>query len=150
MNLLLALFLIVFEAAFEGLKAIGWHIPSEFIEGVFLLVVIPATFAFVNGYGNPKRKPVYYSWRDIFTGMIIILVGYVLLRFSIFDSLWNLFAGQKWNYYGTTKLYDRIMFELGGFGWMMKFIFGIIGICFLLGIDEMQDIIDLINGRVIH
>ena len=37
------------------------------------------------------------------------------------------------DYYGTTKLYDRIMFELGGFGWMMKLIFGIIGVVFLMG-----------------
>ena len=34
----------------------------------------------------------------------------------IFDVAYNLSNGQKWNYYGKTKLYDRIMFKLGGLG----------------------------------
>lgn len=62
-----------------------------------------------------------------------MITGFVFVRFAIFDVTWNLARGIRWNYYGTTKLYDRIMYELGGFGWMMKVISGIIGTIFLLG-----------------
>ena len=36
--------------------------------------------------------------------------------------------------YGKTKLYDRVMDKLGGFGWFMKFlVFGPVGVAFLMG-----------------
>ena len=39
------------------------------------------------------------------------------LWFPLFDVIWNISrGGVKWNYYGTTKPYDRIMFELAEFG----------------------------------
>jgi hypothetical protein len=64
-----------------------------------------------------------------------LVIGFVFVRFAIFDIIWNLARGVKWNYYGTTKLYDKIMFALGSFGWFMKFVFGVIGIIFLIGIS---------------
>lgn len=74
-----------------------------------------------------------------FTGYFVpawkIITGFVLVRFAMFDVTINLAWGQKWYYYGTTKLYDRIMYELGSFGWMMKVISGIIGMVFLLGYE---------------
>ena len=55
------------------------------------------------------------------------------MRFGIFDVAYNLANGQKWNYYGKTKLYDRIMFKLGSWGWFMKAVAGIVGVVFLIG-----------------
>ena len=75
-----------------------------------------------------------------------IVLGFVFVRWLFFDFIYNLFAGNRWDYYGSKKTYDKIMTALGEWGLMMKIICGIIGICFLLGIDEMQDIINLING----
>lgn len=80
---------------------------------------------------------IYLMLAFNFTGYFVpawkIITGFVFVRFAIFDVTINLARGVKWNYYGTTKLYDRIMYELGGFGWMLKAISGIIGTIFLLG-----------------
>jgi len=91
---------------------------------------------------------IYLMMAFNFTGYFVpawkIITGFVFVRFAIFDVTINLAWGQKWNYYGTTKLYDRIMYELGSWGWMMKFfVFGPTGICFLLGIESMSDIINM-------
>jgi len=64
-----------------------------------------------------------------------VFVGFVFVRFFMFDVIWNLTRGMKWNYYGSVKLYDRIMTKFGGFGWFVKIICGIVGICFLLGLS---------------
>jgi len=63
-----------------------------------------------------------------------LIAGFVFVRFLIFDVVWNLVRGVKWNYYGN-KLYDRIMASLGSFGWFLKAIWGIVGTCFLMGIN---------------
>ena len=67
-----------------------------------------------------------------------LIAGYIFVLFMLYDTIWNLTSkimGKKislW-YYGDTKWYDRVMYELGEYGWMLKAIAGIIGICFLLG-----------------
>jgi hypothetical protein len=70
-----------------------------------------------------------------------LITGFIFVRFMIFDTIWNItaiLAGAKisiW-YYGPDddpKFYDRIMIHLGGWGWFMKGVCGIIGICFLMG-----------------
>lgn len=125
MNLLLALFLIIFEAVFEGLKIAGYHVASEIVEAVYLSGITLGLFAWINGQKKFDYKPV-----------IKILIGYVLLRFCLFDLICNISAGQDWNYYGFTKLYDRVMLELGGFGWMIKAIAGFWGIAWLIGYKQ--------------
>ena len=81
----------------------------------------------------------WFIWAIHFDGYYVptwkIITGFVFVRFALFDVIWNISRGVKWNYYGTTKLYDRIMFELAEWGWMLKAIAGIMGICFLLGIN---------------
>jgi len=62
-----------------------------------------------------------------------LIIGFVFVRFAIFDISINLAWGMPWNYYGKKKWYDRTMTKLGGFGWFLKIICGIMGICFLLG-----------------
>ena len=64
-----------------------------------------------------------------------LILGFVFVRFLIFDFAYNLTSGLPLMFNGTTKHYDRIMAELGGWGLMMRIILGIVGICFLLGID---------------
>lgn len=125
MNLLLAFFLIVLEAVFEGLKIAGFHHASEIVEFVYLVGVTLMAYAWLN------RKYIFKEVKaDRF---IIIVLGYFLFRFSIFDSVWNIAAGQDFFYYGTTKWYDQVMTKLGTFGWMLKGIAGFWGIAWLMG-----------------
>jgi len=83
--------------------------------GIFLLIAFNFT-----GYFVP-------TWK--------IITGFIFVRFAVFDIAYNIANGQKWNYYGSVKLYDRIMFELAEWGWMVKIICGIIGVCFLMGLN---------------
>lgn len=122
MNLILALFLIIVEAVFEGLKISGHHIASELVEMVYLAVVTFGLFAWINSVKSFEYKPI-----------LKILIGYILLRFALFDLIWNISAGQEWNYYGITKLYDIFMAKLGGWGWFLKIISGIWGVAWLMG-----------------
>jgi len=123
MNLLLALFLIIFEAVFEGLKTQGLHIASEMVEFTYLSVVTLMVLAFLNRK-YVFKEPNLYSF-------IKILIGYLLLRFALFDSVWNIAAGQDIFYYGTTKLYDKIMTQLGAFVFILKFTSLVWGIAWL-------------------
>jgi hypothetical protein len=128
MNLILALLLIILEAVFEGLKVVGYHVASEIIEAIYLIIVSLMAFGWLN------RK---YIFKDIKADrFIIIIIGFLLLRFAIFDSIWNIAAGQPWNYHGTTKLYDKIMSSLGSWGWMLKAIAGLWGISWLMNWRE--------------
>ena len=128
MNLLLAFLLIVLEAVFEGLKTAGLHHASELVEVVYLTVVTLTAIAWLN------KKYIFKEVKaDRF---IIILIGYFLFRFAIFDSIWNITAGQNFFFYGSTKLYDQVMTKLGTFGWMLKGIAGIWGITWLMGWRE--------------
>jgi hypothetical protein len=72
-----------------------------------------------------------------------LFLGFWFVRFMIYDFVWNLttiILGVRipiW-YYGPEndpKFYDRVMISLGSWGWFMKFVLGIIGIVFLLGIE---------------
>jgi hypothetical protein len=122
MNLLLALFLIIFEAVYEGIKTAGYHVASEIVEFVYLAGITFGLFAWINSVKAFDYKP-----------LVKILIGYVLLRFAIFDIIWNISAGREWYYYGVTKFYDKIMMALGSWGWMVKAIAGVWGISWLLG-----------------
>jgi hypothetical protein len=124
MLLFTAFLFISFEAIGEGLlKRFGlleeifdaWNqrIIALLMFGVWFIV----SFHF-DGYYIPVWK---------------MITGFVFVRFLVFDVVWNLVRGVEWNYYGTTKWYDRIMYELAEWGWMMKIICGIISIVFLLG-----------------
>ena len=70
-----------------------------------------------------------------------LFFGYWFVRFLIYDTIWNvtsILLGNNvylWGY-GTTKRYDRIMTKLGSWGWFVKGVLGIVGIVFLLGVQE--------------
>lgn len=126
MLLIIAIGIILIEAIGEGLlkrfnSPINEIIFDAWIQWVIALMFFGSWFIWAIHFDE------YYvpTWK--------IITGFVFVRFAIFDVTWNLARGVKWNYYGTTKLYDRIMFELAEFGWMLKLICGIMGIVFLLG-----------------
>ncbi len=124
MNLLLAFLLIAFEAVYEGLKTAGLHVASEMVEAVYLAGVTLMAI----GWLNQK-----YIFKNVSADrFMFIVIGFFLLRFALFDSVWNIAAGQRWDYYGITKAYDRFMTTLGSWGWMLKGIAGLWGIAWLM------------------
>jgi len=127
MILLYAILTIFFEAITEGLlkrfNKAQWlfnnYVQAVIAVGLFIVWLFVFALPF-DGYYVPTIK---------------LITGFIFVRFAIFDVTWNLARGVKINYYGTTKLYDRIMVRLGSFGWFLKLICGIVGICFLIGIS---------------
>jgi len=126
MVLIIALIVILTEAIGESL--IKKRYPDSFIFEWWVQWII-AIALFVGWFIWALHFDKYYVpvWK--------IITGFIFVRFAIFDIAYNLTSGLKWNYYGTTKLYDRIMIRLGGWGWWIKLCLGIIGGCFLLGWD---------------
>ena len=128
MLLIYALIFILAEAIGEGLLKRKNYSINEIIFDAWVQWVIALMM-----FGS------WFIWAIHFDGYYVptwkMITGFVMVRFATFDVTINLAWGQKWNYYGTTKLYDRIMYELGSFGWMMKVISGIIGTIFLLGYE---------------
>ena len=122
MNLLLALFLLI-EAIFEGLRTGGHYLASEIVEVVYLAGITYMAFTWLN-------KLFIFKVPDI-ASFVKVLIGYLLLRFALFDVIWNISAGQDLFYYGTTKLYDRIMTSLGSWGIMWKCIALVWGVAWL-------------------
>ena len=126
MILIYAIAIILIEAIGEGLLKRFNSPINEIIFDAWIQWVIALMF-----FGS------WFIWAIHFDGYYVptwkIITGFVFVRFALFDVLWNISRGVKWNYYGTTKLYDRIMFELAEWGWMVKIICGIVGVVFLLG-----------------
>ena len=124
MVLLWAVLIIAFEAIGEGLLKrfslaeiifenwTQWLI-ALFLFGVWFLIAINIDTQYIP------------TWK--------LITGDVFVRFAIFDLIINLTWGQKWNFYGTKKWYDRQMIKLGSFGGWAKFVFGVVGGCFLMG-----------------
>ena len=73
------------------------------------------------------------QFNEYFVPVVKLILGFIFVRFAIFDIAWNLSRGVEWDFYGTTKWYDRVMYELGSFGWFLKAIAGAVGIVFLMG-----------------
>lgn len=124
MLLLLAILFILFEAVSEGLLkrfSLADFIFNNFIQWLIAIFLFALWFVIAYNFDN------YYveTWK--------LITGFVFVRFGIFDIAYNLSNGQKWNYYGKTKLYDRIMYYFGGFGWWIKLCCGIVGVSFLAG-----------------
>lgn len=130
LNLILAVFLIVTEALFEGLRIADLHTWAELTELVYLVVVTLIAFAYFN------RRIVREDPEVSSFGKIII--GYILLRFAVFDLVFNLSAGLAWNYIGFTKVTDEILLWIQGlWGYspiaFAKIIAGIWGTAWLSG-----------------
>jgi hypothetical protein len=139
MNLLIALFLILFEAVPEGLRLAGHKGIAGVVEFIFLAVVTIVMFSYTTGLYRifTQRQPILSLQPNI----IRVLGGYVLLRFAIFDVIHNLCAGVPLFFIGNTKWYDQIwqwFFSWSGiaadhFLFMFKLIALLIGIAWLMG-----------------
>ena len=133
--LLLALFLIVFEAVPEGLALAGSKTIAGVFEFVYLAVITLLLFSFFTGH--KYRHPFGYT---TYTKLLMLLGGYVFVRFALFDCIHNLSAGLPLFYIGTTKWYDLAWqwffgwtnFPVAGFLSWFKFIFLLIGVTWLL------------------
>lgn len=130
LNLILAVFLIVTEALFEGLRTADLHSWAELIEFVYLASVTLIVFAYLN-----RRFVLPDPGASSF---VKIIIGYALLRFAVFDLVFNLAAGLAWDYIGFTKMSDEILLwicGLWGYGPVafIKVISGIWGISWLMG-----------------
>jgi hypothetical protein len=113
MIFLLAIFLILFEAIYEGLKTRGFHIASASVEFVYRAVITIGLILWVSDVTLFHSD--HLLWKSI--------GGYILLRFAIFDLIWNISAGQNIFYLGRTKLYDKYLSKVPvGFVWFIKII----------------------------
>ena len=132
MNLLVALFLIIFEAVSEGLYDRQKKTIAGVIEFIYRAVVTLIIFAWLTNYWNIDTVATDY-W--------ITVVGYVMLRFAIFDVIYSLARGNTGIFYiGNTKLYERALVWLLNKGKVsysliifVKFIALVWGISWLMG-----------------
>jgi hypothetical protein len=130
--LLAALFLIVFEAVPEGLALRGYHTIAGIIEFIYLAVITFSIYAWITG-------EIKIPWKHT-APFLYILLGYVLLRFALFDIIHNMSAGIPIFFIGTTKWYDQIWqwffswthFPAVHFLWLTKLIAMLIGGTFLM------------------
>ena len=122
--LLSAIIIILFESVGEGLlKRFGLleKIFENWMQWLIALILFGVWLVFALQF-DKFYVPV---WK--------IVLGFVFVRWLFFDFIYNLFAGNRWDYYGSKKTYDKIMTALGEWGLMMKIICGIIGVIFLMG-----------------
>jgi hypothetical protein len=99
MNLLVALFLILFEAIPEGFADRGWKTLGGILEFIKLAVITIFIFGTLNGY---------FMYRiDNTNTLFYLLGGYLLLRFAIFDFAYNISRGINLFYIGSTKIFDK-------------------------------------------
>ncbi len=96
MLLFTAIFIILTEAITEGFIK-----RKDFGEILFKWWVqwLTATLLFVLWLLYALQFDNYY------VPTIKLVLGFIFVRFAIFDLAYNLANKQKWNYYGKTKLY---------------------------------------------
>lgn len=112
--LLSAFFLIIVKAVYDGFKNRGWHTFSSRLETIYLAAVTVVFFAFLAEFQSPFDFHYIAFWK--------VIAGFVLLRFAIFDFIWNIAAGQPINFTGTTKDTDKVINWLMSKGVPMHFI----------------------------
>jgi hypothetical protein len=98
MNLLIALFLILFEAIPEGLADRGKKRIAGVIEFIYRAVITLTIFYILGGFCKIHLTSTPF-WQ--------VIVGYVLLRFALFDLCYNLTRKLPVFYIGDTKLFDK-------------------------------------------
>lgn len=131
MLLLASILLILLEAIPEGLADRGLKTIAGVIEFVYRAMVTLIVFAWLIGF---------HLFHVEYENLFYIIGGYLLLRFAIFDVVYNLIRGLSIFYIGTTKLYDKVwqwFFKVTGFPKdqffsMVKFIAILIGVTWLL------------------
>jgi hypothetical protein len=106
------LFFTILEAVHEGLHLRGWKTIASYVE-YLKLIGIPAMVLFLpwllqsdpklwDYYSNPYH---WHFWRFLLPELII---GWLCIRFGIFNPIHNLAAGLKVSYLGSTKNIDKL------------------------------------------
>ena len=129
MILVIFLVLIITEAVYEALKLRGKDTLSGVIEFFNRALTIVLLSLFMAGWVLSLKND----------GLFYIFGGYVLLRFAIFDFVFNITAKLPLFYIGSTKIYDILCqkffewtkFPKEHFLWMFKFIALLISIVWL-------------------
>lgn len=105
MILLTALFLIFFKAIPDGIllrkyKTAFWLKNYKAIASLFMTTLFAVTillsFACLMG--------ISFNYGDNYW---FVIIGFLLMKFAIFDPIHNLVAGLKISFIGTTKFWDR-------------------------------------------
>ena len=128
--LITAFFLIALEALYEGLALAGHSLASGITEGIYLAGVTVGLFAFITGQLVVDYRP-----------MARILIGYILLRYALFDLIHNQAAELQLDYIGDTKLFDKgLLWIKGMWGmgpiWLTRAIAAFWGLLWLIGYKQ--------------
>ena len=135
MTLLIFLILIISEALYEGLYDNGKKALAGVLEFFSKLLTMGMIILWLNGtdYEFVRRE----LW--------VLIGGYILLRFALFDAVYNLMRDLPVFYVGETKMYDKLwrkFFKWSGinsehFLAMAKFISLLISVSWLLNIEGL-------------
>lgn len=134
MTLLIFLILIISEALYEGLYDNGKKALAGVLEFFSKLLTMGMIILWLNGtdYEFVRRE----LW--------VLIGGYILLRFALFDAVYNLMRDLPVFYVGETKIYDKVWkaffrwtnISVGHFLFMAKLIALLISVSWLLNIEE--------------
>lgn len=135
MTLLIFLILIISEALYEGLYDNGKKALAGVLEFFNRLLMVGMIILWLNG------TDYEFAHRELW----VLIGGYLLLRFALFDVVYNLMRDLPVFYVGETKLYDKLWRKF--FGWsgisseyflaMFKFIALLISVTWLLDINGL-------------
>jgi hypothetical protein len=131
MLLLASILLILLEAISEGLADRGKKTIAGIMEFFYRAMVTFVVFAWLINFDI-----FYVKYENLF----YIIGGYLLLRFAIFDIVYNLVRGLPFFFIGTTKVFDKTWqwffkvtgFPVNHFFAMTKFLLLLIAITWLL------------------
>jgi hypothetical protein len=112
--LAIILFLTVLEAMHEGLKLrtdhVGYNFPS-WLPGAIEMVKLTGMVVIILFLIKTDHWSDYTGIRDSwkFWGYLVpqFTLGWIFIRYAIFDYIYNLCAGLSLDYIGKTKLYDQ-------------------------------------------
>ena len=88
--------ILISDAVGDGQRTRGNQVIHHFFEVVmialFFAIIVIVNYNMLSGFE--------LRW---------LLVYYLSLRLAGFDLIYNITAGNKWNYIGNSSLYDRLM-----------------------------------------
>jgi hypothetical protein len=129
MILLFVIFWNVMEAVYEGLYDNGKRLASGIVEAILKAVLVLICMAWFMDIRVFHFADIPY-WK--------LIVGFVFVRYFLFDAVYNKVRGLKLTYVGSSKLYDRILQRVGtSYIVFTKVCAGIVGTFFLLGIEHL-------------
>ena len=100
MIILVFILLIILDALSDGLR-------NKPVKHLFAALHIGGWLMF------PVYLYQHYEWHWVlWPDFLIMIAGYGCLRYFLFDATWNISAGKRLDYVGSTSLYDRILSKM--------------------------------------